>query len=87
MSLAHMMTELYQLRMAEALHQAEQARLVRLARPETATRRPRWMALQQHLSTRAFWRKAALLKRTGPLTTVGCLSPVRPGAQCCGCAC
>jgi hypothetical protein len=35
--------------MAEALHQAEQARLIRLARPETATRRPRWMALQQHM--------------------------------------
>jgi hypothetical protein len=49
--------ELYQQHIADALRQAEQQRLARLARPKTASQRLSWTALQQRISMLFFWGK------------------------------
>lgn len=65
--------EHYQQRIADALRQAEQQRLARLARPKTASQWLSWTAFQQHISTLFFWRKMPHPGKTDFQATPCCL--------------
>jgi hypothetical protein len=83
MHLSHLLSDHIQQRQTALLLEAEQARLARLARPETATFQQRLLALQRSLRTRLFGHKVSSRKHTARLATGCCLSPVLPGVQCC----
>lgn len=80
MSPLNLLAELRQQDLTAALRQAEQVRLVRLARTHA-------LPLQQHQGKTPWWRKTlAALKQGGERATCGCFSTTPcPGSLSCAC--
>lgn len=86
MHLSHLLSDHIQQRQAAIVREAEQACLARLAHPETATFRQRWLALPRLLCTHVFGNATSSQKHTARLAPERCLSPVLPAAPSCTCA-
>lgn len=87
MHLSHLASDHIYQRQTAALREAEQARLARLARPETTPLWQHWHTFQRALHPiRLVWKQQAAQARTQGLSTACCPAPTLPGAHGCGCA-
>ena len=83
---SHLLSDYISQRQAAALQEAEQARLLRLARAETGTFPHHWLAIVRQFHTRLFGNTIAAQHHTATWVNEHCCVPVltgAPGAACC----